>query len=54
MPDQWTMPIVMVLTSGGLGNPLEVSAFNYFFTLGVVAAFLLFVPVACVKLLCRS
>ena len=52
--DNWTMPIVMVMSSGGTGNPAEWEAFNYFLSLGLVALFLLFVPVACAKILLKS
>lgn len=50
----WTMPIIHVLTTGGLGNPEEINAFNYFFSLMVSMIFLLFLFCAGVKLLTRS
>lgn len=50
----WTMPIVLVMTSGGTGNGAEIEAFNYFFTLGITTLFLLFIPVAGAKILLKS
>ena len=51
---EWQMPIIHVLTTGGLGDPAEINAFNYFFSLMVAMAFLLFIFCAGVKVLTRS
>ncbi len=48
------MPIIHVITTGGLGNPGEVEAFNYFFTLMVALGFLFIMPIAIMKLIQRS
>jgi hypothetical protein len=52
--DNMTMPIILLMSSGGTGNPAELAAFNYFFTVVCVMAFVLFVPVAGARLLGRS
>ena len=54
MFQDFTMPIITVLTSGGLNNPMEAAAFNYFFTLMVAMGFLLLIPCAIFKLFQRS
>lgn len=54
MDEIFTMGIMKVMTSGGTGNPAEIDAFNYFFTLVCIMAIVLFVPVAGAKILGRS
>lgn len=54
MFSDFSLDIIQVLNSGGLGNPGEVEAFNYFFTLMVAMGLLLLIPCAIMKLLNRS
>lgn len=54
MWDDFTMPIVHILTTGGLGNPAEAEAFNYFFSLVLAMGFLMFMTIAIIKLINRS
>lgn len=54
MWDNLEMPIIHVMTSGGLGNQAEVDVFNYFFTLVIAMMFVLFIPVVITKILNRS
>lgn len=54
MFNDFVMPIITVLVAGGFGTPEESNAFNYFFSLVMGLGFLMFIPVAIIKLLNRS
>lgn len=51
---EWQMPIIHLMTTGGLGDPGEVQALNYYFSLMIGLAFLLFMPCAAIKILTKS